>query len=111
MTGQLMKKVNDGKPSEVGKEVTVKFTPKEKDGSIDLTFEVDLDELAGETVVAFERLEFNKIDIAFHEDIEDNDQSVNIPKVGTKAQGKETGNNIVPAVGNQVIVDTVEYKT
>ena len=106
--GKLMNKAT-GKPVE-GAEASKTFVADKKDGFVELEFVVDASKLAGETVVAFERLEFNKIDIAFHEDIEDNDQSVNIPKVGTKAQGKETGNNIVPAVGNQVIVDTVEYK-
>ena len=106
--GKLMNKAT-GKPVE-GAEASKTFVADKKDGFVELEFVVDASKLAGETVVAFERLEFNKIDIAFHEDIEDNDQSVNIPKVGTKAQGKETGNNIVPAVGNQVIIDTVEYK-
>ena len=106
--GKLMNKAT-GKPVE-GVEASKTFVADKKDGFVELEFVVDASKLAGETVVAFERLEFNKIDIAFHEDIEDNDQSVNIPKVGTKAQGKETGNNIVPAVGNQVIIDTVEYK-
>ena len=106
--GKLMNKAT-GKPVE-GAGASKTFVADKKDGFVELEFVVDASKLAGETVVAFERLEFNKIDIAFHEDIEDNDQSVNIPKVGTKAQGKETGNNIVPAVGNQVIIDTVEYK-
>ena len=109
MTGQLMKKVNDGKPSEVGKEVTVKFTPKEKDGSIDLTFEVDLDELAGETVVAFETLKEGKVTIAVHHDINDEDQSVNIPKLKTNASDKTTGTGQVADTKERVIVDKVTY--
>ena len=90
--GKLMNKAT-GKPVE-GAEASKTFVADKKDGFVELEFVVDASKLAGETVVAFERLEFNKIDIAFHEDIEDNDQSVNIPKVGTKAQGNNLLQNI-----------------
>ena len=55
-------------------------------------------------------LEYKGIEIAVHEDIEDEDQTVYIPEIGTTALGQDTEDHIEKAKEDAVIVDTVEYK-
>ena len=70
-----------------GKAVTaaVKFKPEEKDGTVELTFNFNGVDLRGATVVVFEECSVNLGVVAEHKDINDEDQSVQIPKIGTKA--------------------------
>ena len=89
---------------------TVDFTPAEKNGIQDVTFTFDASAIAPTTVVAFEHLEYKGIEIAVHEDIEDEDQTVYIPEIGTTALGQDTEDHIEKAKEDAVIVDTVEYK-
>ena len=72
---------NDGKPVTA----SVKFTPETKDGTVELTFKFNGVSVQGETVVAFEECKINGVPVAVHADINDKDQSVQIPKIGTKA--------------------------
>ena len=55
---------------------TKTFIADKKDGTIDMTFEFDSSLLGGETIVVFEKLIHNGIEVAAHEDINDEDQSV-----------------------------------
>lgn len=64
---------------------TKNFTAKEADGSETLEFVIKKGDLAGKTIVVFESLEYQNREIAVHADIEDKDQTVSYPKVGTKA--------------------------
>lgn len=92
VTGTLMDKKTgkaleaDGKPITA----TAKFTPEKESGNVTVTFEFDGRKLAGQTLVAFEELtEEGKI-IGEHKDLEDKDQTVQIPKIGTTAtEGKD----------------------
>ena len=54
------------------------FTPEKSEGSVDVVFEFDADLLAGKKLVAFEKLLRNDIEITFHEDIDDEDQTVTV---------------------------------
>ena len=95
-----------------GEEVTVEttFTAEKSEGSVDVIFTFDASAIAPTTVVAFEHLEYKGIEIAVHEDIEDEDQTVYIPEIGTTALGQDTEDHIEKAKEDAVIVDTVEYK-
>ncbi len=95
-----------------GEEVTVEttFTAEKSEGSVDVIFTFDASAIAPTTVVAFEHLEYKGIDIAVHADIEDEDQTVYIPEIGTTALGQDTEDHIEKAKEDAVIVDTVEYK-
>lgn len=102
MNGTLMNK-NTGEPLLVdGMEVTATqtFTPTQANGTVELIFTFDGVDLTGTKVVAFEECTVNKIPVAIHADINDAEQTVDIPKIGTKV-GKVKG---------KTVVDTVKYK-
>ncbi|MFC4770828.1 VaFE repeat-containing surface-anchored protein [Enterococcus hermanniensis] len=88
ISGELMDKAT-GKAfvTSDGDKVTASktFTAKEADGSQTLEFVVKKGDLAGKTVVVFESLQYDNREIAVHADIDDQDQTVSYPKVGTKA--------------------------
>lgn len=97
-----------------GKEITTtaKFTPSEANGAAQVTFKFDASSLAGKTLVAYEKaydVETKSL-IGSHEDINDNDQTVNFPELHTTALNKENADHIVEAKKNVTIVDTVSYK-
>lgn len=80
MTGQLMR---DGK--EFGSPVSVKFTPKEANGTIEIPFIVDVTDFGpATTLVAFETLTVEKdgapVVVAEHKDLNDKDQTIIIAK-------------------------------
>lgn len=52
------------------------FTPKAKDGEVDVVFTLDSSKLAGKTTVVFEDLYRDDVKIATHSDIEDEEQSI-----------------------------------
>lgn len=95
-----------------GEKVTVEttFTAEKSEGSVDVIFTFDASAIAPTTVVAFEHLEYKGIEIAVHANIEDEDQTVYIPEIGTTALGQDTEDHIEKAKEDAVIVDTVEYK-
>ena len=95
-----------------GEEVTAEttFTAEKSEGSVDVIFTFDASAITPTTVVAFEHLEYKGIEIAVHADIEDEDQTVYIPEIGTTALGRDTEDHIEKAKEDAVIVDTVEYK-
>ncbi len=87
--GVLMDKSTGKKLLIDGKEVTAEteFTPDKANGSVDLSFTFDASGLAGKSVVAFETLYHENIEVAVHADIDDDDQTVVIrqPKLKTTA--------------------------
>ena len=95
-----------------GKEITASttFTAENEEGSVDVIFTFYASILAPKTVVAFEYLEYEGIEIAVHEDIDDEDQTVYIPKIHTTAVGEDTQDHIEKAKNEAVIIDTVSYE-
>ena len=114
ISGILMDKAT-GEPLLVdGAEVTaeVEFTPEESAGTVELTYILNASTLAGTTIVVFETLYSNGLEIAAHADINDENQTVEItepekPTLGTTAtvDGKHTAD----PTGEITIVDVVEY--
>ena len=88
------------------------FTPEKSEGSVDVVFEFDADLLAGKKLVAFEKLLRNDIEITFHEDIDDEDQTVEVvpPKVGTTATDTADGDKHMSADPESSITDEIAYK-
>lgn len=113
-----------------------KFTPDAHDGEMSISFDIDSSELAGKSIVVFEKLFLEEVEVAVHEDIEDEGQTVTFekpgkpetpdepepekpdkpkepepkkPVIGTKARDKESGTNIGVASGSAIIIDTVKY--
>ena len=95
-----------------GEEITASttFVAEKSEGSVDVIFTFDASILAPKTVVAFEHMEYEGIEIAVHEDIDDEDQTVYIPKIHTTAVGEDTQDHIEKAKNEAVIVDTVSYE-
>ena len=60
---------------------TVALTPERGDGEAQIDFELDAREVAGHTLVAFERLTRDGTVVASHEDLNDEAQSVRVSKV------------------------------
>ena len=89
VSGILMDKAT-GEPLLVdGAEVTaeVEFTPEAAEGTVELTYTLDASELAGTSVVVFETLYSDGVEIAAHADINDDNQTVTInPKGGLLIQ-------------------------
>ena len=116
MSGVLMDKAT-GEPLLVGEEqaqvtAEVEFTPESADGTVELTYTLDASALAGTTIVVFETLYSDGVEIAAHADINDENQTVEItepekPTLGTTAtvDGKHTAE----PTGEITIVDVVEY--
>lgn len=85
------------------------FTATTSAGKVELSFELDAREMAGRTVVAFECLSADGEDVAWHEDMDDEDQCVHFPSVGTSCADAEGNHEISSADERVRLVDTVEY--
>ena len=65
----------------------VEFTPESADGTVELTYTLDASTLAGTTIVVFETLYSDGVEIAAHADINDEAQTITInPKGGLLIQ-------------------------
>lgn len=114
VSGVLMDKAT-GEPLLVdGAEVTaeVEFTPESEDGTVELTYTLDASALAGITIVVFETLYQDDVEISTHADINDENQTVEItepekPTLGTTAT--VNGQHTADPTGKITIVDVVEY--
>ena len=113
LTGILMiKETGEPLKDSEGKAVTAEktFVVDKKDGTVELSFTFDSRIVAGKTVVAFENVKYEGVTVAIHADINDEDQSVHFPEVGTTAIDKETKSHIGAVNKKAVIIDTVAYK-
>lgn len=112
MSGTLMDK-KTGKPitDAEGNVITAEkeFVAEKSDGSIELTFTFDGALLKGTTVVAFEKCYYEGVEVAVHEDINDENQSVDIPDIGTTAVDEETQTHHARPSGETTVIDMVQY--
>ena len=116
VSGILMDKAT-GEPLLVGEDqaqvtAEVEFTPESSDGTVELTYTLDASSLAGTSIVVFETLYSDGVEIAAHTDINDEAQTVEItepekPTLGTTAT--VDGSHIADPTGEITIVDVVEY--
>lgn len=113
MKGTLYKK-SDGEPLLDGNgetyTVAKDFVATEKDGTVELRFDIDSSVLAGETIVAFESCSYNGIEVALHADIEDEGQSVHFPKILSEAKDDVSQTHVGSINGSTVIRDKVIYE-
>ena len=87
-----------------------RFTPKTADGTVDVEFTFDATEFANHDLVAFETLIINDIEITKHEEQDDDDQTMHVPKIRTTATDVATGYHIAYGGETVRIKDVVEYK-
>ena len=114
VSGKLMVR-ETGRPLQVnGKEVVASktFVPTVSDGYVDLEFKFDASALGGNKVVAFEDLHQDKIHVGTHSDINDDGQTVTIPKFELKTTAVNAADNskVFDPKEKVVLKDTVEYK-
>ena len=114
ISGVLMDKATNQPLLVDGAEITaeVEFTSESADGTVELTYTLDASTLAGTTIVVFETLYSDGVEIAAHADINDEAQTVEItepekPTLGTTAT--VDGSHIADPTGEITIVDVVEY--
>jgi hypothetical protein len=86
------------------------FTAEQSTGTVELTFAFDASELDGETVVAFESVSHEGIEVATHADVTDESQTVHFVVVHTTATDKADADHEVSAGPSQTVVDQVAYK-
>ncbi|MBQ9058867.1 MAG: VaFE repeat-containing surface-anchored protein, partial [Atopobiaceae bacterium] len=106
MEGQLVKKSDESVVATASKT----FVASESgSGVVTLTFSVDASVLAGDAAVAFETCKDGDDVVATHTDINDEDQTVYVPEIGTTAVDSETNDHIAMADDVVTITDVVEY--
>ncbi|MEE1154055.1 MAG: VaFE repeat-containing surface-anchored protein [Acutalibacteraceae bacterium] len=113
VTGVLMNK-STGEPLLVdGAEIisSSSFTAESENGYVDITFTFDSSALKGKSVVAFETLTYEDIEVATHTDINDDGQTVTFeePKLSTTATDKNTKAHYAYINTTTTITDVVEY--
>lgn len=113
VSGHLMVK-GTGMPllDKNGYKITAKttFVAQTSNGTVDMVFEFDSSLLAGETIVCFEKVYHNGIEVACHEDLSDEDQSTFYPEIKTTANDGISGTKYNNGAEDIVIIDTVSYK-
>lgn len=110
--GVLMDKATGEKLLVDGKEITAEatFRANKAEGTIDIPFTFDASALAGKTVVAFETLYRDKLEVCAHADIEDKNQTVTFSeKPEIKTTATVNGEKKAEPVGEVTITDTVSY--
>ena len=114
ISGVLMGKATNQPLLVDGAEITaeVEFTPESEDGTVELTYTLDASALAGITIVVFETLYQDDVEISTHADINDENQTVEItepekPTLGTTAT--VNGQHTADPTGEITIADVVEY--
>ena len=97
-----------------GNEITASatFTPKDTEGTVEVTFEFDAALLSGHDIVAFETLYRDGVEIAVHANIEDEAQTVEVvpPAIHTTATDAADGDKHVSGDTGSVVNDEVAYE-
>lgn len=112
VTGYLMVQGTNSPLLVNGKKIEAKgtFKAKAESGTIDLTYKFDGTGLEGQSVVVFENLYLGEAQVAKHEDITDEGQTIHFPKIGTTAKDGKTKTHTGNATTDATIVDTVKYE-
>ena len=94
------------------KEVTAKttFTATNVTQVIEMTYTLDASDLAGKSIVAFEKVYYRGKEVAAHESITDKDQTIYFPEISTSLTDDVTGEHIAKAAEGMSLTDTVNYK-
>lgn len=97
-----------GKPISVTP-VTVEFTPTGSNGYIDVEVPVDTTKLVGQSVVMFESLKQNGVEIAVHNDINDEDQTVTVMSIRTLATAGDGSKKVLDKKTACKVIDKISY--
>ena len=112
LTGKLMNKETGEPILDNGKEVTAEkeFTAETSNGFMELEFTFNASALKGKTVVVFEDVYVDKVKVATHSEIKDKEQSIYIPKIGTKLTGKGSEAKEFHAFSKVRFTDEIKYE-
>lgn len=113
LEGTLMDKATGEPIEQNGKPVTAQttFKPSTSYGTAEVAFELDSSQMLGTSVVVFEKLYDGTTQIAKHEDLEDEGQTIRFAaEIGTVATDMKDGDHQVAADAQVEIVDTVHFK-
>ena len=112
LQGSLHKKNSDGTDGGIITVSNRTFTPSQSNGTVNLTFEFNSNELGNTSLVVFEKLYLNDKLVASHEDISDEGQTVKIiykiPAIRTTAKGDNNTKKVAPKT-NAKVIDVVQY--
>lgn len=119
-TGTLMKKVT-GEDGKVASEevldkdnkpitATTTFVALKESGTVDVVFKFSGVDMAGETIVAFEKVTHNGVEYAVHTDIEDENQTDSFPELDTFAVDGTDGNKELAEANGQSIKDAIKVE-
>jgi len=86
------------------------FVAKQKNGKVEVVFKFDASLLEGKTTVAFESLKHDGKEVAFHKDINDDDQTVKFPKGRTTAKSDKSQTHVAFPDKKVTVIDTVSYE-
>lgn len=112
VTGVLMDKdTGAALLDENGEKITAEaeFIAHSKDGVVEVTFVFDGRFEIAKELVAFEELRYEGTPIAVHTDINDEEQTIWLPKISTKARVPSTDSQLAPSSDNLVVNDEVSY--
>lgn len=88
---------------------TQTFTAEASEGYVDVVFTFDATLYQGETLVAFETLTYNGIEYAVHANIDDEEQTVYVPKIGTTATDAN-GNKTFQVTEQATVIDEIAFE-
>lgn len=110
-TGRLMDVKTEEPLLDGEKPITAQttFTPKEREGTVDVVFTFDGSSLKGKNTVIYESITQEEKEIGMHADPEFKDQQMYFPEIGTKALCSETGSQMALPKKELTITDTVSY--
>lgn len=88
-----------------------KFIAESEDGTVEVKFTIDLSKVSDKTLVVFEKL-YDKHDdeIADHQDYEDEEQTVKVPKAKIGTTATINGQKLVQTGQTYELVDEVKYE-
>ena len=109
--GKLMDKKTNSPLLVDGKEVTAEktFTATERNGFVELKYELDSSSLAGKSTVVFEDMYEEGVKVASHTDINDEGQTVHYPSVHTTALDKASNSHQADVSHTTTLIDKVSY--
>ena len=86
------------------------FTAGRASGTKKLEFDVDTTGLAGKSLVVYETLSLEDVEVAEHKDINDEGQTIHIPTAQTTATDDSSKINVSEAKKEVSVTDTVAYR-
>lgn len=86
----------------------VTFEAEQRNQTVDVPFTINTSDLQGTSIVAFETLVCGDF-VYEHNDLEDEDQTLTMPDIGTSAQDMATGTRTLSLTDKVSIKDTVSY--